>query len=128
VLQVLDPGGFLAAAGTSLADQAQIAGQDGELEQRGVVPVVRPAHLDLARDRKADDRQEFLLRWIGWLLELHQRHRIDAGIGVAPVGLEALPVGVDRPAEEAVGERLLAGLGGLVPAVLVDPACSGPQF
>ena len=52
----------------------------------------------------------------------HQRRGVDAGIGVAPVCLEALPVSGDGLAQMAARLDLASCFARLVPAVLVDAA------
>ena len=76
-----------------------------QLEPRRMVPVVRLARGDPPTDRITHHRNELLAPRIGWLLDLHQRHRIHARVGVAPVGLEAAQVGVDRPVEQPAGQK-----------------------
>jgi hypothetical protein len=87
-----------------------------------VVPVVGLAGRDLALDGVAHDRDQPLAAWVRRLAQLHQGHRVDAGIGVPPVGLEPFEVGLDRLVEQAARPDRLTGLGSGFPAVLVDAA------
>src|SRR5712692_7811937 len=129
LLHLRGPWQDLAAAVSRLADEAQVArgglglpgladrgegatqgrrrgglvlAQYGQLELGREVPVVRLAGGDATFDRVRDDRDQRLTPGIRRILQLHQRDRVDSGIGVAPVGLETLAVRVDRVVEQAV--------------------------
>ena len=104
-----------------LARGRPIPRQHRQLQQRRVVPVVGLARGDPALDRVAHDRQEHLSFRRRWLSNLHQRDRVDARIGVAPVRLETFAVDVDRLVEVPFGQECLAGLNRRLPAILVHP-------
>ena len=87
-----------------LGRRVLVARQHGQFEQGRVIPVVAAAAAVPAGALLggiAHHRQHLLQRLARLVLHLHQRHRIDPRIGIAPVRLEAGAIGFDGALEEA---------------------------
>ena len=99
-----------------------VAPDHGQLQQRGVVPVVLLAACHPALDRVPHDREELLDARVLRVADLEQRDGVDPRIRVPPVRLEPLRVRVDRPLEQPARQHPAAVLLRRQPAVLVDAA------
>ncbi len=86
-----------------------------------MVPVVGGVAVDPAPVGVTHNGDQRLLGIGTRLADLHERHGIDPEIGVAPVGLEARLIGLDRLVELALSAQGRA-LAQALPAVLVDAA------
>src|SRR5262249_26345754 len=92
------------------------------------VPVIGLARRDAAADGIGDDWYQTLAARVGWILQLHERDRVHARIGVAPVGLEPAQVGFDRLGEQPASRNGFTCLHCRFPAVLVNTAEDAVRF
>ena len=86
-----------------------------------MVPVVGVPAGFLSRG-VAHHQEQFGLPRIRLVLHLHERNGVDAGIGVAPVGLETGEIGLDGLLQVPGRLEFLARRHRLLPAVLMDAA------
>ena len=78
------------ASASCFSASAVIAAEDGELHQRRVVPVVGSSSSPCVSPSSARPAESLACRSVRLVLHLHERHRIHARIGVAPIRLEAV--------------------------------------
>ena len=96
-----------------------VPGDDRGLEQGGVVPVVRLPGDHTAFSSVSNDRREPGDFRVTGFTNLHERHGVDARVGVAEICLEPATVCVDGLVEKRTGCVITFSRGAL-PAILAD--------